>query len=154
MPLIFPGDTKTYNASWEICSAKGLGKIFEWGIEKNEVFNYTSGNPFKWKDVWPKLGKYFDMEIEVKKRGFSIVKFFNKNGGHWQQIVKKYDLKNYEIDELVNPSFFESSMILDWDVIYSMEKAKRFGFNEEEEPTQIFIDLFNNLKERKVIPAA
>ena len=59
-----------------------------------------------------------------------------------------------EAEENTNPSFFENSMVLDWDVIYSMEKAKKFGFTEEEEPSQLFIDLFNNLKERKVIPSA
>ena len=152
MPLIFPGDLKTFNASWEICSAKGLGRIFEWGIEKNEVFNYTSGRPFKWKDIWPKLGKYFEMEIEIRENGFSVINFFKKNGSSWEKVVKKHNLKCYKVHELVNPSFFENSMVLDWDVIYSMEKAKKFGFIEEEEPSQIFFDLFNNLKERNIIP--
>ena len=96
--------------------------------------------------------KYFEMEIEIRKTGFSVINFFKKNGSCWEKVVKKNNLKSYKVHELVNPSFFENSMVLDWDVIYSMEKAKKLGFIEEEEPSQIFFDLFNNLKERNIIP--
>jgi hypothetical protein len=92
------------------------------------------------------------MESSVKKSGFSTIHFFKKYGKDWEKIVQKYNLKNYKFNELVNPEFLENSMILDWDVIYSMEKAKKFGFCEEEEPSQIFLDLFSRLKERRIIP--
>ena len=153
LPLIFPGDRKTYKATWEVCSSTGLGRMFEWAVEKNEVFNYTSGCPFSWEDVWPKLAEYFCMTPHLKKGGFSCHKFFKKNGHLWEIIAKRHNLKGYKLSELANPDFIDNSMILDWNVVYSMKKAKKYGYAEEEDPSKIFLDLFNSLKEKGVIPS-
>ncbi len=152
LPLIFPGDRKTYKATWEICSSTGLGQMFEWAVEKNEVFNYTSGCPFSWEEVWPNLAEYFGMKPLLKEQGFSCHKFFKENGHFWENISNRHNLKGYKINELVSPDFIDNSMVLDWNVVYSMEKAKKYGYLDEEDPSKIFLDLFNSLKERRIIP--
>ena len=57
LPLRFPGTEKTYGVLTQITSAEILARATAWAGQsetaKNEVFNITNGDYFRWKYLWP-----------------------------------------------------------------------------------------------------
>ena len=65
LPLRFPGTEKTYGILYQITSAEILAKATAWAGQseaaKNEIFNITNGDYFRWKYLWPRIAAMFDM---------------------------------------------------------------------------------------------
>ena len=65
LPLRFPGTEKSYAVLYQITSADILAKATTWAglseAAKNEIFNITNGDYFRWRYLWPRIAAVFDM---------------------------------------------------------------------------------------------
>jgi nucleoside-diphosphate-sugar epimerase len=65
LPLRFPGTEEAYRALYQLTSAEILAKATAWAGQseaaRNEIFNITNGDYFRWQHMWPRIAKMFDM---------------------------------------------------------------------------------------------
>jgi nucleoside-diphosphate-sugar epimerase len=66
LPLRFPGKPGAYDAVYQVTDAAVLNRAMVWcataETAANEVFNITNGDYFRWRNLWPRLAKFFGME--------------------------------------------------------------------------------------------
>ena len=72
----------------------------------------------------------------------------------WRQLIDKYRLDNAspDLNKMGTWWFMNAELGREWDVISSMDKAKKFGWTETVNSEQMFYDLFTKLQQEQVIP--
>lgn len=67
VPPLFPGNKFFWNSVDDNSSSCSLADMSVWAATTehcvNEDFNHTNGDVFIWKHFWPKLTKYFGVEV-------------------------------------------------------------------------------------------
>ncbi|MGK5090883.1 NAD-dependent epimerase/dehydratase family protein [Deltaproteobacteria bacterium TL4] len=155
-PLIFPGSLDTYETAVDNSCADLLAQQLVWSAitpaARNEVFNAVNGDTAKWSDLWPEFGNYFQMEVQLKDYGVSTDAIIEKNGTLWPEMVNKYALRENAITDLMPKTCLDVFMMIDWDCPYSMDKARKAGFEETKDSKAMYLQLFKKLQTLKVIP--
>ena len=63
----FPGNEYFYNCVDDSSYAPSIADMSVWAATndhcRNEDFNHTNGDVFVWRYFWPKLGKYFGVDV-------------------------------------------------------------------------------------------
>ncbi len=158
LPLIFPGDERTYDAQWEMSCARGLARLMEWTATHprgvNQIFNATNDDPFRWRDLWPRLASFFDMEHEVRPHGLRVQKFLADKGHIWKKLVEEHGLIANPLEALLPLQFLDKSMVMDWGVHYSQEKVKSHGYSPFTDTCDMFVRLFDELRAGRIIPSS
>ena len=139
-------------------SAELLARQLIWGAKtpaaKNEAFNCVNADRAKWFEVWLNIGKWFDMPIELKENGMSTdaIMLEAEKSGLWDDMIKKYGLRDQPLSRLMPKTTIDSFMMIDWDQPYCVDKIRNAGFTETVDSSEMFCDLFQTLRDVKAIP--
>lgn len=156
LPLRFPGGVSRIG---EATDARLIAKAAEWvGTSEqcgNQVFNIANGDVYVWENVWPKVAKLFDMELEAP-HPFSLARVMPQNAPVWERVVAKHGLKPYRYEELV-PSWQFADFLFGYGQRpnphhMSTIKARKFGFHACVDTEEMFIDLLQELQRRRILP--
>ena len=67
LPLRFPGKPGAYDTLIEMTDAGLLAKATVWAATDercaNQAFNINNGDLFRWNDMWPKIARFFELEV-------------------------------------------------------------------------------------------
>ena len=153
--LNFPGPETAFDALYQATDADLLSRAINWSgstlSAKNEIFNITNGDFFRWKHVWPKIARLFDMEMgEVEPQ--DLCSTMSESGALWQEISTQYGLAVSKLDEMVSWRFADYVFGTTWDVMSDSTKIRRHGFNELIDSEDMLLTRLNELRELKVIP--
>jgi hypothetical protein len=74
-------------------------------------------------------------------------------GPVWDRIVAKHGLDPYPYEQIVSWQFADATLGVEWDVIRSTLKARRYGFDACIETDRMFGELYAELGRRQIIPA-
>ncbi len=156
LPLRFPGSPKAYNALVNVTGTSVLNKGMEWAATqestKNEIFNITNGDVFRWSQAFKKFAHYFDMQI-AEPQTFSLQEYMSAKSDLWEKITSKYDLQKHQLLELVQWPFGDFIFNVEYDAFFDVNKARRYGFNcMNVDSIEYLIQTFNKLKDNKIIP--
>lgn len=157
VPLKFPG-TK---AAWECYSvASDADLIAEQQIwaavdpyARNEAFNCSNGDVFKWKHFWKVLAEQFGIE----KFGFdegeklNLVEMMKDKDPVWEEIVKENQLQPTKLEE-VGVWWFADMMLGGEGLLDSMNKSKEHGFLGFRNSKNSFISWIDKMKAYKIVP--
>ncbi|KAK9735979.1 hypothetical protein RND81_04G242700 [Saponaria officinalis] len=158
LPLKFPGS----KAAWECYSqASDADLIAEHQIwasvddyAKNEAFNCSNGDVFKWKHLWRVLAEQFGVEfVEFDESGgkTSLVEMMKGKEGVWDEIVRENGLTPTKLEEVGNWWFADFTLggeaLLD-----SMNKSKEHGFLGFRNTKNAFISWIDKVKAYKIVP--
>ena len=154
-PLVFPGGHRTYHCLWEATCTRHLSAMMHWSATDaagaNQAFNCVNGDVFTWSELWPKIAGYFGMRWEAPRRPQSVQRLLAGKEALWDDVIRRHGLAPYNLTDLVNPRFMDQSMVLDWDVVFSMAKARACGFTPTRDNLAMFTDLFDHLRVLRVI---
>jgi hypothetical protein len=68
----FPGNKFFWNAPDDNSFAESIADMTIWATTnehtKNEAFNHTNGDTFIWRYFLPQIGKYFGIEVSIRRR--------------------------------------------------------------------------------------
>ena len=155
LPLRFPGTEKAYRALYQVTSADILAKATDWaGITpaaRNEIFNITNGDYFRWKHMWPRIAKAFRMDV-VEPVPIPLTTYMTDKGPLWRKMVQKYDLMPVPYEKLVSWAFGDFILHTEFDNISSTIKARLAGFADCIDTEDMFTRLFDKLRQEKIIP--
>jgi len=155
LPLRFPGKPGAYDKLMEMTDANLLAKATVWAATEppcaNQAFNITNGDLFRWNDLWPKIARYFDMEIGTPLH-LPLQSVMEDKATFWEHMQEKYNLKKHGYKKLSSWRFSDFVFSWDYDFFSDGSKARRFGFHDYIDTEQMFYHLFNEFRKDKIIP--
>ncbi|TCM96891.1 nucleoside-diphosphate-sugar epimerase [Paenibacillus sp. BK033] len=155
LPLRFPGKPGAYHSLLEMTDANLLARATVWAATDercaNQAFNITNGDLFRWNELWPKIAAYFDLET-APPLPMSLELVMADKEPLWNAMIDKYDLRNISYKDVSSWRFGDFVFSWDYDFFADGSKARRFGFHDFIDTEQMFIDIFEDFRKRRVIP--
>jgi nucleoside-diphosphate-sugar epimerase len=155
LPLRFPGTMAAYRALYQVTSAKILAAATDWAgreeAARNEIFNITNGDYFRWEHLWPRIARNFGMEMAYPVP-MPLTSYMADKAPLWQAMTRKYDLQPIPYDRLVSWPFGDFILNSGFDNISSTIKARRAGFHACIDTEDMFSEFFAGLRRDRIIP--
>jgi nucleoside-diphosphate-sugar epimerase len=155
IPLRFPGTEAAYRALYQVTSADILAEAADWAgqtpLARNEIFNITNGDYFRWQHMWPKIARMFGMDW-ADPVPTPLSTYMTDKGALWDGMVAKYGLQPIPYDKIASWPFGDFIFNSGFDNISSTIKARQAGFQACIDTEYMFEGLFRRLREDRVIP--
>ena len=156
-PFRFPGSAAQWNGLSDVTDARVLADHLIWAsttdAARNQAFNITNGEVFRWNWLWYKLADWFGVEaagfdgtirpLEAELAGDDNV---------WQQITTKYNLEEPTLNRLASAWHTDLDLGRPIEVMTDMSKSRKMGFTVYQDTRESFFDLFERLREERLIP--
>ena len=155
--FIFPGSSAQWNGLSDVTDAIVLAKQLIWvsttDAAKNQAFNITNGDVFRWKWLWEKIAYYFQIEFEGFENDIRpLEKELQNDEKLWKSIAEKYNLKENNISRISSAWHTDLDLGRPIEVMTDMAKSRKLGFTTFQSTLDSFTNLFDKLKEEKLIP--
>ncbi|MCS6779458.1 MAG: SDR family oxidoreductase [Geminicoccaceae bacterium] len=155
LPLRYPGSEKAYRSLYQVTDSELLAACMHWcatsPAARDEVFNITNTDYFRWEHVWPGFAEAFGMKPGGVQT-IRLAEFMADKAELWASMQKKYDLRPIPWKELVAWPFVDYCLTRDYDVMTDTIKIRKAGFHLCEDSEAMFARLFAELRAMRVIP--
>jgi nucleoside-diphosphate-sugar epimerase len=156
-PFVFPGSPEQYTGVTDVTDARLLGRHAVWSATtpaaRNQAFNTVNGEVFRWRQMWPRVAA----ALGVEAAGYP---------GHpspldgrmdfadtvWEGLVKEHQLAPYRASELASWWHTDADLGRTVETFADMSKSRSLGFLDYQDTARSFADLFDDLRERRIIP--
>lgn len=156
-PFTWPGSKAQWEGISDMTDANVLAEHLIWAstteAAKNEAFNITNGDIFRWKWMWEQIADYFQVETvgytgEIR----SLEKQMENDDEVWKDIASKYNLKESKLSKLASAWHTDLDLSRPMEIMTDMSKSRKLGFKTYKPTLDSFIDLFEELRKDKLIP--
>jgi nucleoside-diphosphate-sugar epimerase len=155
VPFRFPGSPQAWNALHQVTDADVLGRATLWALDsdaaKNEIFNVTNGDNYRWKHLWGDLAKFFDIAVE-EPQPIPLAEYMSDKGPVWDLIVQKHNLVPTAWTQIASWRFVEGIMNVGFDLAQSTIKARKAGFADCIDTHESFLGHLVRLRKARLIP--
>ncbi len=155
IPLRFPGRPGAYTSLIEMTDADLLAKATVWAATspggRNKAYNVTNGDLFRWSSMWPKIAAFFGLEV-APPLPMSLEEAMADKAELWNAMVAEHGLAKTAYSEVSSWRFADFVFGWDYDVIADASKSRRAGFHEYVDTEEMFLRLFRELRDRRIIP--
>lgn len=155
IPLRFPGAPGAYASLIEMTDADLLAKATTWAAtnpgSRNQAFNITNGDVFRWSAMWPAIAAFFDLDV-APPLPMSLTDVMADKGEVWDAMVARHGLLPTPYRDVSSWPFGDFVFGWDYDVIADTSKSRRAGFHEYVETEAMFVRIFQDLRDRRIIP--
>ncbi|KAG5543543.1 hypothetical protein RHGRI_016320 [Rhododendron griersonianum] len=157
-PLKFPGSKAGWNSLKVASDADLIAEQQIWAAVdpygKNEVFNISDGDVYKWKHLWRILAEQFEVEYEEfdeREERVSLGEMMKDKGPVWDQIVRENGLVPTKLEEV--GVWWVADVTLGFgDALDSMNKSKEHGFLGFRNTKKSFVSWIDKGKAYKIVP--
>ncbi|WP_454807543.1 SDR family oxidoreductase [Paraburkholderia fungorum] len=155
LPLRFPGKPGAYDKLLEMTDAGLLARATVWAATEpraaNQAFNISNGDLFRWNDMWPKIARYFALDV-APPLPMSLDTIMADKASLWTGMAARHGLHPVPYQDVSAWRFADFVFSWDYDMFGDGSKARRFGFHEFVDTEAMFIAIFDDLRSRKLIP--
>jgi nucleoside-diphosphate-sugar epimerase len=155
LPLSFPGTLGNYRAIYQCTSVDQLAESMIWMATEprcaNQAYNVINGDYIRWEMLWPAFARYFGMEAGPV-RTVRLADAMHDKAGLWQQIVQRYDLVPWPLDQVALWSYGDFVLTPDWDIMSDVTKSRQHGFQRTVRTEDEFLRMFDLLRAQRVLP--
>lgn len=155
IPLRFPGTEAAYRALYQVSSADILAEAADWAgttpAARNEIFNITNGDYFRWQHMWPRIARMFGMDW-ADPIPMPLATYMADKGPLWDRMIERYGLQPIPYDKVASWPFGDFIFASGFDNISSTIKARQAGFHACIDTEDMFRNQFRHLSDLKVIP--
>ena len=118
---------------------------------RNQAFNVTNGDFFRWRDLWPKIAAHYGIAAgEV--RSFSLNEWTRDKEPAWAAIVRRHGLRETRLDEVADWAFADFHWSHGYDVTSSSDKLHAAGFTETLDSWHMTRDHLTRYREAGILP--
>ena len=154
-PLDFPGKPACWSALMEISDATNFARAVAWmataPAARNQAYNVTDVDTFRWRWLWPKVAALFDMPVgEV--RPIALAGWMQDKGPVWDRIVQKHGLVANRMDDLVSWSFADFFLGRETDIVTSTTKIRSHGFHGFVDTEQAILRYLQQYRDARILP--
>jgi hypothetical protein len=154
-PLYYPGSARSFEAVTQFTDLALLTRAIEWMASApqcaNQAFNVVNGDYPRWSGLWPRLATMLGVKAGPP-RPVRLAQYMADKGPVWDAIVAKHHLQPTALEHLVLWNYGDYVFAPEWDIMSSMEKARRCGFNERVDTHEMFARLFEGYRAQRIIP--
>jgi len=155
--FIWPGSEQQWNGVSDVTDARILAKQLAWASTnesaKNQAFNITNGDVFRWKWLWKKLADWFGIEAEdFDGQIRPLENELNNSNIIWKEIAEKHSLKENNLDRLASAWHTDLDLGRPLEVMCDMSTSRKLGFTAYQNTEDSFTELFERLRAEKLIP--
>jgi nucleoside-diphosphate-sugar epimerase len=155
--FVFPGSPQQYNGITDITDARLLGRHAVWSATEpaagNQAFNTTNGDVFRWRQMWTLVAAGLGVEPAPYPGDATPLQ---DRMGHadepWTALVDKYGLAPYLASDLASWWHTDADLGREVETFADMSKSRALGFLDYQDSGHSFLDLFDTLREQKIIP--
>lgn len=155
LPLRHPGSRANAHALYNVTDSRHLAKAVTWMSTDpacaNEPFNITNGDIFRWEDMWPHIADYFGMDLAPAQK-INLAHMMADKGPLWAEIAQEHGLRDIPWEQLVGWAYGDFVFTPEFDVCSSMTKARLAGFHDVVDSRAMFLRLFDEFRQARVIP--
>lgn len=157
VPLRFPGTKEAWECYSDASDADLIAEHQIWAAvdpyAKNEAFNCSNGDVFKWKHFWKVLGEQFEVVCEDYKEGqkLSLKEMMKDKGPVWDKIVEEKGLAPTKLEEVAVWWFADICLGFEC-LLDTMNKSKEHGFLGFRNSKSSFISWIDKMKGYKIVP--
>ncbi|GJV17727.1 3-oxo-delta(4,5)-steroid 5-beta-reductase-like protein [Tanacetum coccineum] len=157
-PLRFPGTKEVWNSYSDASDADLIAEHQIWAAvdeyAKNEAFNISNGDVFKWKHFWKVLAEQFGVEnggFQDSENSKSMLEMMKDKGPVWDEIVMKNELLPTKLDQVGGWWFVDVALSNDC-MLDIMNKSKEHGFLGFRNSKSSFVSWIDKIKSCKLVP--
>ncbi|KAG9130241.1 hypothetical protein Leryth_004300 [Lithospermum erythrorhizon] len=158
LPLRFPGCKESWDGYSDCSDADLIAEHQIWAAvdpyAKNEAFNVSNGDVFKWKHFFRLLAEQFGIECVEFEEGsekFSLQDMMKDKGGVWDEIVVANGLVATKLEDVGNWWFID--LLSNYPAMLdTMNKSKEHGFLGFRNSKNAFISWIDKVKVHKIVP--
>jgi nucleoside-diphosphate-sugar epimerase len=155
IPLRFPGKPGAYDSLLEMTDAGLLARatvfIATNPASGNQAYNINNGDLFRWSEMWPKIAKFFDLEV-APPLPMSLNVVMADKEPLWDSMIRKHGLTDVPYKDVSSWGFGDAVFGWNYDFFADGTKLRRAGFHEYIDTEEMFLRVFRDLRERKIIP--
>ena len=158
--LGFPASEACFTARFNVMDANLLARAIIWCSSTskcgNQAFNVNNGDVFSWRDLWPQLAAFFELE-SAGSGAQPLAEFFTTHEQTWRMLVERHGLRAFPYQRVAqwvqgDYRFPNSRLACEYDVNADLSKLRAHGFRERVDSAQMFTRLFARLRQERVIP--
>ncbi|KAM0040359.1 putative 3-oxo-5-beta-steroid 4-dehydrogenase [Helianthus debilis subsp. tardiflorus] len=157
-PLRFPGTRQAWESYHSASDADLIAEHHIWAAvdeyAKNEVFNISNGDVFKWKHFWKVLAEQFGVEnggLQEDGERRSLSDMMKDKGAVWDAIVTEKELLPTKLEE-VGGWWFVDVVLGNEGMLDLMNKSKEHGFLGFRNSKSSFVSWIDKIKCSKIVP--
>lgn len=155
IPLRFPGKPGAYTSLIEMTDANLLAKATTWAAtnpgSRNEAYNITNGDIYRWSSMWSKIAAFFDLDV-APPLPMSLTEVMADKSALWDTMVQRHGLRPTPYSDVSSWQFGDFVFAWDYDVIADTSKSRRAGFHEFVDTEEMFLRIFQDLRDQRLIP--
>ena len=156
-PFTFPGSDTQWRSLTDMTDARLLARQLLWAsttpAARNQAFNVVNGDVFRWNWMWGRLAAYFGVEpFPPPPGGLPLEKQLADAKPSWAKIAAIHGLAEPDLDVLASAWHTDADLGRPVEVLTDMSKSRRLGFMDYQPTEDSFLDLFGELRQRKIIP--
>ncbi|KAH7652458.1 Delta(4)-3-oxosteroid 5-beta-reductase protein [Dioscorea alata] len=122
---------------------------------KNEAFNCSNGDVFKWKQLWRILAEQFGVDFvgyEGEENRVKLEEMMKGKEGVWDEIVAKYELAPTKLNDVAQWWFVDAILGVEIEHLDCMNKSKEHGFLGFRNTITSFHSWIDKMKAYKIVP--
>ncbi|KAG6493025.1 hypothetical protein ZIOFF_047998 [Zingiber officinale] len=158
-PLRWPGSQITWDGFSDASDADLIAEQQIWAAvdpyARNESFNCSNGDVFKWKHLWAALAEQFGVEAvgyQEDAERFSLEEAMKGKEALWADIVAEHDLVPTKLDEVATWWFADVVLGAPMEHLDSMNKSKEHGFFGFRNTVTSFNSWIEKMRAFKIVP--
>ncbi|KAJ1385459.1 hypothetical protein SESBI_41641 [Sesbania bispinosa] len=157
VPLRFPGTKGAWESYSAASDADLIAEQHIWAAvdpyARNEAFNCSNGDVFRWKHLWKVLAEQFGIEEYGYEEGshLKLSELMKDKGPVWDEIVRENQLQPTKLEE-VGEWWFGDLILAGEGILDSMNKSKEHGFLGFRNSKNSFISWIDKTKAYKIVP--
>ena len=156
-PMQFPGSSVQWNSLTDMTDARLLAKQLLWAVTtpaaRNQAFNVVNGGVFRWSWMWKRLAAWFGVEAEeLHGEGTPLETQLKHAEPVWKQIAAKHNLVEPDMNVLTSAWHTDADLGRPIEVVTDMSKSRKLGFTAYQPTDESFFDLFQKLRDARLIP--
>lgn len=155
VPLRFPGSGGTWSALHQFTDAELFGRATMWSLTddsaRNQVFNVTNGDAFRWKHLWHVLADAYGIPTD-EPQPQNLEDNMPAMKSVWEHLVAKHALIPTPFDDIANWAFLDGCLNFDGDVVLSDVRIRQAGFHEVIDSHDSMARQVSRLREMRLVP--
>lgn len=157
-PFVYPGSQQQYEAATDVTDARILADQLVWAAENDHVrnvpLNIVNGDIFRWTWLWARIAEYFGLEpAEYPGHPTPLEEQMADADQIWAGMVEKHNLHPYPVTKLASWWHSDADLGREMECFTDMTNSRRLGFTGYRSTLESFTDVFDTLREQRIIPS-
>lgn len=154
-PLDWPGSNASFEKLNQATDSQLLARAIAWSLKtqtaRNQAFNITNGDFFRWQNLWPKIADVFEIQ-SGQVRPQTLSETMQEQEPLWQQLAQQHSLQAPSMQSLADWKFADYILNTGWDVMADTGKARKHGFPLFADTEEMYISLLRQMREQHIVP--